>query len=69
MLRRTDYKCLDDAVEANRTLAYNSSTLREVSIAYANWVSARIGGEISYILLSEVMGWHLHETGISVVHP
>ena len=56
MLRRTDYKCLDDAVEANRTLAYNSSS-REVSIAYANWQSARIGGEISYILLSEVMGY------------
>jgi hypothetical protein len=55
-LRRTDYKCLDDAVEANRTLAYNSSS-REVSIAYANWASARIVGEIYYILLSEVMGY------------
>jgi hypothetical protein len=25
-------------------------------VLYANWASARIGGEISYILLSEVMG-------------
>jgi hypothetical protein len=56
ILRRTKYKCLGDAVEANRTLSYNS-TSREVSIAYANWASARIGGEISYILLSEVLGY------------
>ncbi len=56
ILRRTKYKCLDDAIEANRTLFYNS-TSREVSIAYANWASARISGEISYILLSEVLGY------------
>jgi len=56
ILRRTKYKCLPDAVEANRTLSYNS-TSREVSIAYANWASARICGEISYIILSEVMGY------------
>jgi hypothetical protein len=56
ILRRTKYKCLGDAVEANRTLSYNL-TSREVSIAYANWASARICGEISYILLSEVLGY------------
>ena len=55
-LRRTKYKCLHDAVEANRTLSYNA-TSREVRIAYANWASARICGEISYILLSEVLGY------------
>jgi hypothetical protein len=63
ILRRTKYKCLPDAVEGNRTLSYNS-TLREVSIAYANWASARILGEISYIFLSEVLGYkaYLFET-------
>ena len=56
ILRRTKYKCLHDAVEENRTLSYNS-TSREVSISYGNWASARICGEISYILLSEVLGY------------
>ena len=63
IVRRTKYKCLHDAVEGNRTLSRNS-TSREVSIAYANWASARILGEISYILLSEVLGYkaYLFET-------
>jgi hypothetical protein len=56
IVRRTNYNCLHDAVEGNRTLSYNS-TSREVSIAYGNWASARISGEISYILLSEVLGY------------
>ncbi len=64
IVRRTKYKCLHDAVEGNRTLSYNS-TSREVSIAYAIWASARICGEISYILLSEVLGYkaYLFDTG------
>ncbi len=63
ILRRTKYKCLHDAVEGNRTISYNS-TSREVSVAYANWASARISGEISYIFLSEVLGYkaYLFET-------
>ena len=71
ILRRTKYKCLGDDVEANRTLSYNS-TSREVSIAYPNWASARICGEISYILLSEVLGYkaYLFDTDyIFSAHP
>jgi hypothetical protein len=64
-------KCLPDAVDEKYFLYYNG-TAHNVSIAYANWASARILAEISYILISEVLGFksHLFDTAaIYSSHP
>ena len=60
-LRRTE-ACLSpgESVPApERSLFYNNTNW-SVSIAYPNWASARILGEIHYILISERMGYQVH---------
>ena len=60
-LRRTE-ACLSPGASVptpERALFYNNTNW-SVSIAYPNWASARILGEMHYILISERMGYQVH---------
>ena len=51
-------KCFDDPQDEVKPLAYGGG--KSVSIAYQDWSSSRVTSEITYILLSEVMGYKSH---------
>ena len=59
-----DSLCLIDKTGPLRKLHYQDGTFHPVRIPYSAWSSARILGDIVYILLSEIMGYSvvLYET-------
>jgi hypothetical protein len=72
-------KCFDGSLDADgvvakdelRSLSYGNGN-HPVSVAFPAWNSARVTSEITYILLSEVMGYrsHLLDTGTLIsAHP
>ena len=60
LTRNGTRRCLKDATPPTRGLTISTDRKVPVSVAYANWASARILGEIVCILLSETMGYNAH---------
>jgi hypothetical protein len=62
-------ECLSsDLVNISHTrqyLVYPDQTLHSIRVPHPDWMSARVVGDIAYILLSEVMGYStvLFDTG------
>jgi hypothetical protein len=64
-------KCFEEAKDELRSLNYGGGN-HPVSVAFPSWNSGRVTSEITYILLSEVMGYksHLLDTGTIIsAHP
>ena len=65
--RNKSYSCLTPSLWAtsneSRSLVYPDGSRHSVRIPYPAWASARIVGDIAYILLTEAMGYNavLHE--------